>query len=110
MSRQASVLIPRTSIASPSSSDQVITLVAGTAQTITLNKYAVFVINATAAINIAFGAVASASFLVATASNCYSIPLGQQTVFDLGPTNDSISIVATGGAGATVYIKVLAVN
>lgn len=109
MARMASILIPATTTGSGAGpSDFVATLLTTTPQSFLLGKNAIFVINASAAISISFYSSQGTAF-PAAAATCYSIPANQQTTFDLGQANDTISIMATAGSGASAYIKLLSV-
>src|SRR5271170_544791 len=109
MARLAAILIPTTTTgAGNGPSDYVLTLSTSTAQTVPLFQNAIFVIQASAAVSISFYSSKGTAF-PAVATTCYSIPSGTQTTFDLGQANDTISVVATAGSGATVWIKVLSV-
>lgn len=98
MARMSAILIP---------GSQAAIKIAGltTAQTQLLGKNTIFVINADADINIEFYNSAGGA-LVASALS-YRIPANQQTTFDLGNANDTISLFAA--ASANVYIKILSV-
>ena len=110
MARQACILIPTPTVAATSTgpTDIVLSLTTTAAQTVTLHKNQIFVINAAADVNISFGLLAN--LVVATATNCYRIPANQQTTFDIGPNQDSFSIVNNVTGTTAVFIKCLSVN
>lgn len=113
MARQASILIPTSTIGTAGAgngpSDWVISLASSATSSVSLGKNAIFVINSTQPLGITFGNK-NGTLLAPTTSNCYQIPASQQTTFDLGPNNDSIVIInASGTTTSTTCIKVLSV-
>jgi hypothetical protein len=126
MSRLASVLIPQVStnvgLSNPpgpnNASDIVVAVTAGTAQAspIVIGKNRIFVIvfrpstlptTTPTGLNITFGN-STTTTLIPTATNCYQIPDGQQTTFDMGPNLDTVNFIPV--TSGTVYIKMLGVN
>jgi hypothetical protein len=109
MARLASILIPVTTTgAGAGPSDYVVSLVTTAAQNFLLGNNAIFVINSGAAVSISFYSSKGTAF-PASPTTCYSIPANQQTTFDLGQANDTISICNTATGTNTAYIKLLSV-
>ena len=111
MARMASVLIPSSTNATgvgAGPSDFVLTLATTANTSVKLGTNQVFVMNATSAVSVSFYS-SQGGAVTANVSNHYSVPASQQTTFDMGQANDTVSITATAGGGATVYMKILSV-
>jgi hypothetical protein len=98
MARQSAILIPASVAAT-----KIAALTS--AQTVVLGINTIFVINADQDINIEFYNSKGGALVASVAS--YRIPSGQQTTFDMGNANDTISLFAA--SSANVYIKQLSV-
>lgn len=112
MARVASILI-----ASGETSQQSAALAAAGNVTFILAKNRVFAFNADQDVTIAFG-LSTGNHPTATVAS-YRIPANQQSVFDMGPMYDQISVFnlgtqngtggATGATAANIYVQPLVI-